>query len=247
MSSTLFVTFTFVFSHNKCCHSDLDHPGVPNSRLAVEEPSRARLYQNVAIAEQHSLSLAWNLFHEERFACLRSLVIPSQAAQSCFRSLLTNALATDITCTQMRSVQEDRFSLIFHESRSCPPEELAGRKLVVLLDLVMQASDISHTMQHWDTYIKWNKCLLRESYTAFKEGRADKDPTLQWLQSEKAFFDGHVIPLAQKLKVCESFGVSGNECLTYALENRRELDDCGEQVFHGIIREVLNESIDAIW
>ena len=36
------------------------------------------------------------------------------------------------------------------------------------------------------------------------------------------FFDGYIIPLAQKLKECNVFGVSSEECLNYAVRNRDE-------------------------
>lgn len=38
---------------------------------------------------------------------------------------------------------------------------------------------------------------------------------------ELGFFDNYVIPLAKKLKECGVFGVSSDEYLNYALENRR--------------------------
>ena len=41
-------------------------------------------------------------------------------------------------------------------------------------------------------------------------------------QGEMGFFDFYVIPLARKLKECGVFGVSSDEYLQYALENRRE-------------------------
>jgi hypothetical protein len=57
---------------------------------------------------------------------------------------------------------------------------------------------------------------------AYHMGRADKDPSEFWYKGEMDFFDKHVIPLAKKLKQCGVFGVSSDEYLNYALENRRE-------------------------
>jgi len=42
---------------------------------------------------------------------------------------------------------------------------------------LIQASDVSHTMQHWHSYRKWNERLFQEMYAAFKAGRAEKDPS----------------------------------------------------------------------
>ena len=38
-------------------------------------------------------------------------------------------------------------------------------------------TDVSHTMQHWDIYRKWNERLFREMYQAYEQGRSQKDPS----------------------------------------------------------------------
>jgi hypothetical protein len=42
------------------------------------------------------------------------------------------------------------------------------------------------------------------------------------------FYDNYVLPLALKLKDCGVFGVSSDEYLNYAEENRREWEIKGE-------------------
>eukprot|EP00980_Cylindrotheca_fusiformis_P014387 scaffold3828_cov90-Cylindrotheca_fusiformis.AAC.1 len=61
-----------------------------------------------------------------------------------------------------------------------------------------------------------------ECYHAFKEGRADSDPSENWYKGEIGFFDFYVIPLAKKLESCGVFGVSSDEYLNYAQANRDE-------------------------
>ena len=87
---------------------------------------------------------------------------------------------------------------------------------------IIQASDVSHTMQHWHIYRKWNKRLFTEMYVAFRQGRMAKDPSTFWYKGEIGFFDNYIIPLAKKLKECNVFGVSSDECLNYAIQNRNE-------------------------
>lgn len=60
-------------------------------------------------------------------------------------------------------------------------------------------------------------------FLAYKEGRGGKDPSEGWYDGELWFFDNYIIPLAKKLEECGVFGVSSDECLNYALENRREV------------------------
>jgi hypothetical protein len=90
---------------------------------------------------------------------------------------------------------------------------------------------VSHTMQHWHIYQKWNERLFREMYAAYRSGRGgDKDPADGWYKGELWFYDNYVIPLAKKLNECGVFGVASAECLSYALDNRREWESKGEEI-----------------
>eukprot|EP00980_Cylindrotheca_fusiformis_P021970 scaffold8821_cov115-Cylindrotheca_fusiformis.AAC.2 len=85
-------------------------------------------------------------------------------------------------------------------------------------------------MQHWHIYKKWNERFFMECYGAFKEGRADSDPSQNWYKGEIGFFDFYVIPLAKKLQNCGVFGVSSHEYLNYARANREEWVREGESL-----------------
>ncbi len=103
-----------------------------------------------------------------------------------------------------------------------------NRKATIVIEHLIQASDIAHTMQHWHIYRKWNERLFDEMYEAYLNGRAEKDPSEFWYQGEIGFFDFYIIPLAKKLKECGVFGVSSDEYLNYAMANRREWEAKGE-------------------
>jgi hypothetical protein len=49
-------------------------------------------------------------------------------------------------------------------------------KATIVLEHLIQAADVSHTMQHWQVYIKWNERLFHGVYAAFDNGRAE-DPS----------------------------------------------------------------------
>ena len=70
-----------------------------------------------------------------------------------------------------------------------------NRKATIVIEHLIQASDVSHTMQHWDIYVKWNEKLLREMYRAYQEGRAEKDPRNGWAKGEIGFFDFYIVRL----------------------------------------------------
>ena len=98
-------------------------------------------------------------------------------------------------------------------------------------------------MQHWHVYRKWNACLFKEMYQAYHAGRMGADPATFWYKGELGFFDNYIIPLARKLKDCGVFGVSSEECLNYALQNRAEWEARGEDIVKELVAEFPDEMV----
>lgn len=120
-------------------------------------------------------------------------------------------------------------------------EEDVNRKAAIVIEHIIQASDVVHTKQHWHVFCRWNENLYHEMYAAYLAGRSNKDPSVDWYESEIGFFDHNVIPLARKLKECGVFCVSSDEYLQYALANRQEWASKGEQVTKEMIaRRIQN-------
>ena len=211
---------------------DADHPGVPNTQLIKENASIASVYKNKSIAEQNSVDLAWDLLMDDAYADLRRAIYVTEEDFLRFRQLVVNVvLATDIMDKDLGALRKDRWNKAFSE---CPqdesPEVTQNRKATIVMEHLIQASDVAHTMQHWHIYRKWNQRLFFELYKAYAEGRAEKDPSENWYEGEKGFFDFYIIPLARKLKDCGVFGVSSDEYLQYAQQNRKEWELKGRQV-----------------
>eukprot|EP00934_Nitzschia_sp_Nitz4_P008072 Nitzschia sp. Nitz4//scaffold74_size92883//42717//46457//NITZ4_004825-RA/size92883-augustus-gene-0.12-mRNA-1//-1//CDS//3329557601//8062//frame0 len=118
----------------------------------------------------------------------------------------------------------------YNSTRKSRKQLSTNRKATIVIEHIIQASDVAHTMQHWNIYKKWNERLFQEMYVAFKKGRAPKNPAEGWYKGELWFFDNYVIPLAKKLDECGVFGVASDECLLNAIENRREWALKGEHV-----------------
>ncbi len=110
-----------------------------------------------------------------------------------------------------------------------------NRKATIVIEHIIQASDVAHTMQHWNVYKRWNEKLFQEMYLAYKMGRSPNDPSKGWYKGELWFFDNYVIPLAKKLDECGVFGVASDECLFNAIENRREWALKGEAVIEEML------------
>jgi hypothetical protein len=227
---------------------DVDHHGVSNAQLIVEQPEMATIYRNKSIAEQNSLDIAWNLLMSDQFEDLRACLFSNQAELARFRQVLVNVvLATDIFDKELNSLRKHRWNRAFSEC-NLSDEDKNDLRATIVIEHIIQASDVCHTMQHWHIYRKWNKRLFMEMHAAFSAGRMAKDPSTFWYQGELGFFDNYIIPLAKKLKDCNVFGVSSDECLNYAIQNRSEWADRGQEIVALMINEIATiSSVPAVY
>jgi 3'5'-cyclic nucleotide phosphodiesterase len=211
---------------------DVDHPGVPNAQLARENSSFVAMYNGQSLAEQNSFDLAWKLLMDGQFYHLRRVIYVNVAELKRFRQLVLNSvMATDIMDKDLKALRNRQWDKAFNQKEqdlSLP--DATNYKATVVLNHLIQASDVAHTMQHWHVYRKWNARLYQEMVQAYRHGRADRDPAEYWYQGELGFFDFYVIPLAKKLNECGVFGVSGDEYLQYAELNRHEWQARGEEI-----------------
>jgi 3'5'-cyclic nucleotide phosphodiesterase/Adenylate and Guanylate cyclase catalytic domain len=210
---------------------DVDHPGVPNLQLQHENKTLADRYRQKSIAEQNSVTVAWDMLLESHYSELRNCIAPTLPEQQRFRQLVVNSvMATDIMDKDLKKLRNDRWDQAFHSRGSGSLQDIVDRKATIVIEHLIQASDVAHTMQHWHIYIRWNERLLEEMYQAYVDGRSDTDPCNDWFVNELGFLDHYVIPLAKKLKDCGVFGVSSSEYLDYAVRNRNELESRGKSI-----------------
>lgn len=227
-------------THFACAFSalihDVDHSGAPNAQLVKEGAMVASVYQGRSVAEQNSLALAWDLLMDERFEGLRRTIYGDVQELQRFRQLVVNAvMATDIVDKDLKALRNNRWERAFSQNQEqmallAQRKDAVNRKATIVIEHLIQASDVAHTMQHWHVYRKWNERFFRECYLAYLHGRADRNPAETWYEGEIGFFDFYIIPLAKKLKDCGVFGISCDEYLTYALKNRAEWDARGKEI-----------------
>eukprot|EP00980_Cylindrotheca_fusiformis_P001909 scaffold437_cov111-Cylindrotheca_fusiformis.AAC.7 len=210
---------------------DLDHPGVPNSQLVKENTRSAQIHKNKSVAEQNSVELAWDMLMQDEYEDFRACIYQTREDLHRFRQLVVNTvMATDIVDKELQALRKDRWETAFSENTlidlSGKSEESEtdreNRKATIVIEHLIQASDVAHTMQHWHIYKAWNEKFFLECYGAYQQGRASSDPSKDWYKGEIGFFDFYVIPLAKKLQSCGVFGVSSDEYLNYAVANRDE-------------------------
>ena len=221
---------------------DVDHVGVPNSQLIQENAAIAAIYKNKSVAEQNSVDLAWDLLMGNQYDNLRSTIYATADELKRFRQLVVNSvMATDIMDKDLKVLRNGRWDKAFNEASQQNSLEAVNRKATIVIEHLIQASDVSHTMQHWHIYRKWNQRLFTEMYKAYVEGRAGTDPSEFWYKGEIGFFDFYIIPLAKKLKDCGVFGVSSYEYLDYAERNRAEWESKGQEAVEAMMEKVKTE------
>jgi 3'5'-cyclic nucleotide phosphodiesterase len=181
---------------------------------------------------------------EDEYKDLREAIYSTQSDFIQFRQIVVNTvLATDVFDPELKEFRNARWEKTFspQQESSCN-NEVKNRKATIVIEHLIQASDVAHTMQHWHIYLKWNERLFMECSQAFSCGRGLIDPAINWYEGELKFYDFYIIPLAKKLKECKVFGVSSDEYLMYAEMNRREWEEKGRQ----IVAEMVERRKDLI-
>jgi len=135
---------------------DVNHSGVPNSQLVKEQPTLASMYANKSVAEQVSVDLAWNLLMDDQYAALRSAIYgANEGEMKRFRQLVVNSvMATDVMDPDLKAIRNARWEKAFSSSdgtnKDAPKasgHDLTNRRATIVIEHLIQASDVSHTMQ----------------------------------------------------------------------------------------------------
>ena len=120
---------------------------------------------------------------EDEYSALRRAIYGNDMDMLRFRQLVVNiTMATDISDKQLKELRNNRWKKAFSPDNTLDEDIsiMKNRKATIVLEHLIQASDVAHTMQHWHIYCKWNERLYQECYFAYKMGRAEKDPSLMW-------------------------------------------------------------------
>lgn len=128
----------------------VDHTGVSNSQLVKEQAAIAVAYNGKSVAEQNSIDLAWNILLDPKYTDLRDSIYTNQAEYTQFRQLVVNVvLATDIFDQELSELRKNRWNKVFDvASLEEPMANGVNRKATVVIEHMIQASDVAHTMQH---------------------------------------------------------------------------------------------------
>ena len=226
---------------------DVDHVGVSNHQLVKEKSPLAALYKNKSVAEQNSVDISWWLLMTPSFSDLRGAIYSDASEMRRFRQLLVNTVvATDILDRDMKIHRDRGWNKAFDGKKSASPfDSIRDLRATLAVEHIMQAADAAHTMQSFRTYLKWSEKIFEEMYQAFHCGRAERDPAKSWYVGELAFFDRFVVPLASRLQQTGVLGLSGDEFLKAAMENRRLWNEHGKLIVRDMVENFSRRVVAA--
>jgi hypothetical protein len=141
--------------------------GVSNATLVKEKSPIASFYEGKSPAENHSLSLGWELLMEPEYSDLVNCICGNDRKETDrLKALLTNAvLATDVFDKDLKQERDKKWDRVFgiEDLNSDEAARLDSLKATIVMEHLIQASDVAHTMQHWHVYIKWVSLMLQTS------------------------------------------------------------------------------------
>ena len=119
---------------------------------------------------------------QSRFGGLRASIYSNMIELKRFRQVVVNAvLATDFVDDQLVSLRKSQWEKAFVENYKDSSNENLNRKAKIVIEMLIQSSDIFHATQNWHLYQKWNERHFQEMYKAFQVGRLTQDPSVFWL------------------------------------------------------------------
>jgi len=193
----------------------VEHQGVPNSQLVIEKHPLTEKYMKRCISEQHSIAVSWDHLMQPQFEDLRACIFSDEEELKRFRQIVVNCvLATNFVDEDLLLLRKKRWEQAFVRGLHENSEDNRNRRATIVLEIIVQASDVFHATQNWHLYHKWNERHFTQVYKAFKKGRLMQDPAIFWYKSELLFFDEHAIPIAKQMSECGVFESTGDEYLS---------------------------------
>lgn len=105
---------------------DVDHRGIPNRQLALEDEDLAMKFNDQSIAENNSLSIAFFELRKQKYDKLRNIIFPQRKDYRRFRLACINlVLSTDIASPERTQLGKSKWKEAFGD-----PYETIERKLV---------------------------------------------------------------------------------------------------------------------
>lgn len=143
--------------------------GVPNTQLIKEGNGHGK-----SVAEVHSLNMAWELLMQDKYKDLRAMIYTTQEEYNRFRSVFISVvLSTDIMDKDCAAARRKRWESAFSEGFFVSVDDKRHSRATIIIEHLMQASDVAHTVSavqviiHNNTIQLTNSTLMVDATLAF--------------------------------------------------------------------------------
>ena len=127
---------------------------LPNSDV-LSTTCTPRNHLIVALPFAAKVDLTWELLMKPEYKELQRCIFRSEEELKRFRAAIVNAvMATDIFEKDGKAFRNQRWDKAFH-GKEAHDDEAINLKATIVIEHIIQASDVSHTMQHYNVYRKW--------------------------------------------------------------------------------------------
>lgn len=114
----------------------------------------------------------------------------------------------------------------------------------VVTEHLMQLSDVSHSMQDWGLFLKFNFRYYKELMDCHRNGYMS-DPTPDWAKGQVGFFTNYVIPLAKRVETICGSDVASLKFSENANYNMEMWQNTGELIKDIFLDGYLQEESEA--
>eukprot|EP00536_Pseudo-nitzschia_multiseries_P006929 jgi/Psemu1/255775/estExt_Genewise1Plus.C_1540020 len=251
--------FTLLFS---ALIHDVDHRGIPNRQLAMEDEDLAIKYNDQSIAENESLFIGFSELLRPKYDALRGVLFPEREDYRRFRRACINlVLTTDIASPERTQLGTSKWKEAFGDpyettyagdkrlsasgeedpaprtrtARVPPPEKIDELREAVIMETILKSADVGHNLQGFEQMARWSDCLYMELRKAFVDHRGE-DPVDGWFHNQIGFLDFYLLPLARKLDDTGAFGdTRGGVFAAIVASNRKRWIEEGMGVTTNIV------------
>ena len=173
-----------------CIVTDVDNPGVSNQQLMKEDEEMASFFHRTCLIQQNALDVAWDLLVGSQ-ELLKAVCSNSKWELVRFRKYMVHAMmATDLEDKDLRLSRFQRWK--------CADYMTPAEQSIVIVEQCMQLSEVIHTVQSDEVFLKWAERAFREQYLAYIKARRDKDPCSSFYEEQLECFRQDIIPMTER-------------------------------------------------
>jgi len=218
----------------------VDHSGASNAELVKEKNEKVSLFHGRCINEQHAFNVGMELLMSEKYRYIRTMIAATKQEWARFRQVVVNCvLATDTMDQDFWDERRDQWAICFGENATAGESQAhKNQKATIFMEYIVQSAVTGPSMQHYQIFIKWFRRRILQSHDRASD--AGQSNEFDWFQHELDRFDKLILPLAMDLDKCGLLAGIGREHLDYAMQNREEWEQKGQDFLRDLMDRISN-------